>query len=98
MSAIFFPQPSDLQPVLLKRGPVLVDGEEREMMLFTNGLVVSRIELDALVDLLMDASSGQSRASKTSLRQRRRASDDELCERFSELDTDRSGCECCLDI
>ena len=67
--------------MLLKRGPILVDGEERELMLFTNGFVMSRVELDTLVNLLMDASSGSG------------MSNEEICERFSVIDTDQSGCK-----
>ena len=50
-------------------------------MLFTNGFVLSRVELDTLVDLLSNTSSIQSITSE------------EICERFSDIDTDRSGCE-----
>jgi len=85
VGAIFFPAQDDHKSVLLKRGPVLVDGEERELMLFTNGFVLSRVELDALVDLLLDASSGSGGA--------RGVTSEEIHERFSDLDTDGSGCE-----
>lgn len=94
ISKIFFPQShgsceeqQQPQSVLLKRGPVLLDGEERELMLFTHGFVISRIELDTLVNLLLDASSGRT----TSHRRYSRLNSVEIVDRFQEIDTDQSG-------
>ena len=64
-----------------------MDGEERELMLFTNGFIISRVELDTLVNLLLDASSGRT----TSHRRNSMLTDDEIAERFSDIDTDNSG-------
>ena len=61
--SIFFPRPDEPRSVLLKRGPVLVGGEERELSLFSGGFVLSRVEWNPLVDLLLDASSGKLRRS-----------------------------------
>ena len=72
-----------MQSVLLKRGPVLAGGEERELMLFTNGFVLSNVELDTLIKMIMDSSSG------------RTENPENLTSRFSDLDTDGSGCELC---
>ena len=85
ISSIFFPeQPIDLDSILLKRGPILVGGQdERELMLFTNGFVLSRIELDTLVELLFDVNSSAEELTS-----------DQLCERFRLIDTDGSGCKC----
>jgi len=81
ISSIFFPMSGELQSVLLKRGPVLVDGEERELMLFTNGFVLSRVELDTLLDVLLDPDSGKMQ----------QLTPEDICERFSDIDTDHSG-------
>mmetsp|Transcript_22169 Transcript_22169/g.46777 ORF Transcript_22169/g.46777 Transcript_22169/m.46777 type:complete len:496 (+) Transcript_22169:132-1619(+) len=78
--SIFFPKPNELQPVLLKRGPVLFNGEERELMLFTNGFLFSRIELDTLVNIL---AKGQKKEENITF--------DQLCERFMSIDIDNSG-------
>lgn len=51
-------------------------------MLFTNGFVLSCIELDTLVDWLFDGNG-----SAETLTQ------EQLCERFSIIDTDGSGCK-----
>ena len=83
ISSIFFPKPDEVHSVLLKRGPVLACGEERELLLFSGGFVLSRVELDTLVNLLLDASSGRMK----------HLTSEELCERFSDIDTDGSGCE-----
>ena len=86
VSSIFFPSKDSHQSVLLKRGPVLVDGEEMELMLFTNGLVLSRVGLDALVELLLDATSGRARI----------ITSEEVQERFGDIDADKNGCEFAL--
>ena len=56
-------------------------------MLFTNGFIISRVELDTLVNLLLDASSGRT----TSHRRNSMLTGDEITERFSDIDTDNSG-------
>lgn len=81
ISSIFFAEPNELQSVLLKRGSVLLGGEERELMLFTNGFVFSPVELDTLVNHLLDVNSGG--ADDLNLEQ--------LCARFSAIDVDHSG-------
>ncbi|KAL9183458.1 hypothetical protein ACHAXT_004314 [Thalassiosira profunda] len=44
--------------VLLKRGPILFDGvEERELLLFTHGFLLSRIEFDTLLNILFTINS-----------------------------------------
>ena len=80
-NSIFFPQPGEFQSVLLKRGPVLSssDEEERELMVFTNGFVLSRVELDSFVNKLFDDGDDMSV--------------DQLSERFSQIDVDHSGCK-----
>ena len=52
-------------------------------MLFTNGFVLSRIELDTLVNLLLDESSGRVE----------HLTSQQLSERFSAIDADGGGCE-----
>merc|ERR1740139_193001 len=54
IGSIFFAEPGDLQSVLLKRGPVLLGGETRELLVFTGGFLFSRVELDTLVNLVLD--------------------------------------------
>ena len=53
-------------------------------MLFTNGFVLSRIELDTLVNIMLDASSSGKIEQLTS---------EQLSERFSAIDADGGGCE-----
>mmetsp|Transcript_8593 Transcript_8593/g.19311 ORF Transcript_8593/g.19311 Transcript_8593/m.19311 type:complete len:432 (-) Transcript_8593:122-1417(-) len=81
ISSIFFQQISETQSVLLKRGPVLVDGDERMLMLFTNGLLFSRIESDGLVNILLDANSEGTK----------NITIEKLCDRFDDIDVDGSG-------
>jgi len=81
ISSIFFPEPSERQSVLLKRGPVLLGGEERELMLFTNGFLFSRVELDTLLNLLLNVNS-EGAEDLTS---------EQLSQRFCDIDVDRSG-------
>ena len=83
ISSIFFPRVGDLRATLLKRGPVLEGGEERELMLFTNGFLLSNVQLNDLVNVLLDASSGRI------LDQ----SEKQVERRFSSIDADDSGCE-----
>ena len=52
-------------------------------MLFSGGFVLSRVEVDTLVNLLRDTSTGRMK----------QLTSEELCERFSGIDTDGSGCE-----
>lgn len=81
ISSILFADPSEPQSVLLKRGPVLLGGEERELMVFTNGFLLARVELDKLVNLLLDVNpkGAEDLAS------------DQWTERFRDIDTDYSG-------
>ena len=79
---IFFPGDHDPKSVLLKRGPTLLDGaEERELLLFTHGIVISRIEFDNLVNLLFDMNSFASKAD----------GEEELQKRFDSIDSDCTG-------
>ena len=89
ITSIFFPTSRMMLPkgVLLKRGPVLLGGLERELMLFNNGFLLSHVELDALKNLMLDISSGRVKKSSNAL-------DKQLSQRFSEIDTDGGGCEC----
>ena len=82
------------QSVLLKRGPVLVGGEdERELIMMTYGFVLARVEMDALVDLLLDkAPSGD--ADEDVGEEEALAAEEKLRERFNAIDTDHSGCKC----
>ena len=62
-------------------------GEDRELMLFTNGFLLSRVELSALVSLL-EGTNSERRENKTCEEYERL-----LAERFSDMDDDGSGCE-----
>lgn len=80
-----------MQPVLLKRGPVLVGGEEeRELMIFTNGFILSRVEMDTLVNLLLgdDVVSAPEDCNDAEEFTSRR-----LSQRFNIIDSDGSGCK-----
>ena len=80
IASIFFPKPQECKSVLLKRGPVLLGGEERELMLFTHGFVVSRFEIDSLLSVLLDEGlTGSANQSMSG--------------RFRSLDVDASGCK-----
>lgn len=58
VSAIFYPSDHAPKSVLLKRGPILLDGtHERELLLFSHGFVVSRIEFNALLNILFTINS-----------------------------------------
>ena len=85
ISSIFFAKRGDTESILLKRGPVLVDGEERELMVFTYGFVLARVELDTLVNLLLNASVKTSSSSMEEL------TVEQIAERFCSLDADGSG-------
>ena len=68
--------------MLLKRGPILVEGtEERELLLFTHGFVLSRITFETLVDVLKKRKPGRNRSSLSP---------------FAAIDSDNSGSECHL--
>ena len=86
------------QSVLLKRGPVLVSGEdERELIMLTNGFVLARVEMDALVDLLLDSSTrggGDDNDDNEDVGEAEAlAAEKKLRERFNAIDTDHSGCK-----
>lgn len=60
IASIFFPGDYDPKSVLLKRGPILIDGaEERELLLFTHGFLLSRITFDTLMDILTSKRKGK---------------------------------------
>lgn len=82
MHSIFFPEKSQLQSVLLKRGTVLLRGEERELMVFTYGFLFSRVEVDTLINLLLDTGPGENELDM-----------ERWEERFRDLDTGHSGCK-----
>ena len=83
ISSIFFAESSEPQSVLLKRGPVLLGGEERELMIFTNGFLFSRVELNKLVNLLLDVDPEGAEDHIS----------EQLSQRFHDIDIDRSGCK-----
>jgi len=90
--SIFFARPNEPQSVLLKRGPVLLNGEERELMIFTNGFVFSHIDLDTLIRMLLDLEGNKSSDSEG----RRAAAEnditsEQLCQRFKDIDTNHAG-------
>lgn len=70
--------------MLLKRGPTLFDGtEERELLLFTHGFVLSKIEFNNLVNLLFDMNSVKFVSEEDS--------EEELQKRFDAIDSDCTG-------
>jgi len=82
ISSIFFPNDYDTKSVLMKRGPILLDGiDERELLLFTLGFLLSRIEFDSLMSLLFAMKNGDPA-------QFTRA---QLKKRFDSIDSDHSG-------
>ena len=82
---IFFPGDHDAKSVLLKRGPILFDGvDEREMLLFTHGFLLSRMEFDSLLNLLFTINSKNPEALNPK----------QLRDRFDAIDSDKSGCKC----
>ena len=88
--SIFFPGPQEQKSVLLKRGPVLFGGEdEMELMLFTNGFVLSHVQLDTLVDSLF----GVRKDKKDQLDASERQSSEILSELFDEIDTNQNRCK-----
>lgn len=77
ISSVFFPGDHDPKQVLLKRGPTLCNGaEETELLLFTHAFVLSRIGLDALMEILFTFNSEDP---------------SKLGERFDDIDSDQSG-------
>jgi hypothetical protein len=84
-SSIFFPEPSAPHSVLLKRGPVLLRGEERELMVFTHGFLASRVELDTLVQLLLDTNPEGVEADDLT--------PDQWSKRFRDIDISNTGCK-----
>ena len=87
IGSIFYPQLTEIQSVLLKRGSVRLCGEMRELMLFTNGFLLSIIDMNALVGLLLDSSPEKIEEENT------REITHETSQRFSEIDEDGNGCE-----
>jgi len=79
---VFFPGDHDAKSVLLKRGPILFDGvDEREMLLFTHGFLLSRLEFDSLLNLIFTINSENPECLNPK----------QLRERFNQIDTDESG-------
>ena len=79
VTSIFFPGDHDPKHVLLKRGPTLSNGtDERELLLFTHAFVLSRIGLDALMEIMFTLNSEDPT---------------QLTNRFDEIDSDQSGCK-----
>mmetsp|Transcript_50356 Transcript_50356/g.107241 ORF Transcript_50356/g.107241 Transcript_50356/m.107241 type:complete len:616 (+) Transcript_50356:155-2002(+) len=82
ISSIFFPGDHDPKSVLLKRGPILFDGtDERELLLFTHGFVLSRIEFDTLLNILFTINSENPQY----------LGPEELRDQFNAIDSDQSG-------
>ena len=66
----------------MKRGPVLLDGiDERELLLFSHGFLLSRIEFDSLMNLLLTIKSGNPEHFTSA----------QLKKRFNDIDSDHSG-------
>ena len=82
LSSIFFPNDYDKKSVLMKRGPILLDGiDERELLLFTHGFLLSRIEFDSLMSLLFALKNGDPEQFTSA----------QLKKRFDAIDSDQSG-------
>lgn len=82
VASIFYPGDHDPKSVLLKRGPVLLEGfTERELLLFTHGFVLSRMEGDTLLNILFTINSENPEY----------LSSKQLEDRFYAIDSDRSG-------
>ena len=85
VSSIFYPGDMDEKSVLLKRGPILFNGaDEMELLLFTHGIVFSRIQFDSLMSLLL-AMNTEKKAVNLTAKQ--------LQKRFDSIDSDGSGGE-----
>ena len=81
---IFYPGDHDAKSILLKRGPVLSEGvDESEMLLFTHGVLFSRMEFNALLNILFTIASENPEY----------LSSKQLQKRFNAIDSDQSGCE-----
>jgi hypothetical protein len=81
ISSIFFPNDYDKKSVLMKRGPILLDGiDERELLLFSHGFLVSRIEFDSLMTLLLAKNGNPAQFTRAQLQKR-----------FDAIDSDHSG-------
>mmetsp|Transcript_11818 Transcript_11818/g.25916 ORF Transcript_11818/g.25916 Transcript_11818/m.25916 type:complete len:605 (-) Transcript_11818:1148-2962(-) len=79
---IFFPGDHDAKSVILKRGPILYDGvDEREMLLFTHGFLISRMEFNSLLNILFTINSENPEYLNTK----------QLQKRFNAIDSDQSG-------
>lgn len=84
LRSIFFPRDHERKAVLLKRGPILLNGvQECELMLFTNGFLLREIKVDSLLKnvFAMNLDEAQSLTSE------------QLHERFDDIDSDGNGCE-----
>jgi len=82
ISSIFFPDDYDKKSVLMKRGPILLDGiDERELFLFTHGFLLSHIEFDSLMNMLLAMKSGDPEQFTSA----------QLKKRFDDIDSDNSG-------
>mmetsp|Transcript_2232 Transcript_2232/g.4061 ORF Transcript_2232/g.4061 Transcript_2232/m.4061 type:complete len:613 (-) Transcript_2232:78-1916(-) len=80
--SIFFPDDYDKKSVLMKRGPILLDGiDERELFLFTHGFLLSHIEFDSLMNMLLAMKSGDPEQFTSA----------QLKKRFDDIDSDNSG-------
>ena len=82
ISFMFFPSDHSPKSVLLKRGPILLNGEEeRELLIFTHGLLTSRLEFDSLINILFTINSENPELLDS----------EQLRERFNAVDADGSG-------
>merc|ERR1719491_749697 len=80
--SIFFPPPNKMQSILLKRGAVLVDEEQRELIVLTNGFLLCRVELSSFVKILLNVGD-EAEGKPVSLEQ--------VAARFKAMDVDGSG-------
>lgn len=82
ITSTFFPGDMEAKSVLLKRGPILSDGaEERELLLFTHSFLLSRIEFDTLLNIMVTINSENPQYLNSK----------QLRERFNAIDSDQSG-------
>eukprot|EP00578_Thalassiosira_sp_NH16_P013609 CAMPEP_0181113522 /NCGR_PEP_ID=MMETSP1071-20121207/20392_1 /TAXON_ID=35127 /ORGANISM="Thalassiosira sp., Strain NH16" /LENGTH=516 /DNA_ID=CAMNT_0023197565 /DNA_START=216 /DNA_END=1763 /DNA_ORIENTATION=- len=82
IAGIFYPGDHDAKSVLLKRGPILLDGtNEKEMMLFTHGFMLSNMEFSSLLNIIFTINSENPHYLNSQ----------KLRERFDAIDTDGSG-------
>lgn len=70
---------------------------ERELMIFTNGFILSRVEMDTLVNLLLGdevvSSASASDDNDHSLNEGEELTSSRLSQRFHVIDSDGSGCK-----